>query len=150
MKTIRGRSIIYLFASLLLVTVAWWGCGGGTAEQASDESGYTEESTGGEETGGEMETAADSDEVSLAVGKAVYMQRCAMCHGESGKGDGPAGQALDPKPRDHTNGEYMNKLTDEQIKTQIMEGKGAMPPHKDLLTQNQLESVVMYVRSLAK
>jgi cytochrome c oxidase cbb3-type subunit 3 len=149
MNTVRGRSTIYLFASLLLVTVAWWGCGGGTSEQAGGESGQAEESTGGGESAGEMETPA-LDEISLATGAGVYKARCTMCHGETGKGDGPAGRALDPSPRDHTNAEYMNTLTDEQIKSQIMEGKGAMPPHKDLLSEVELESVVLHVRSLSE
>jgi mono/diheme cytochrome c family protein len=147
MNTVRGRSTIYLFASLLLVTVAWWGCGGGTTEQAGEDSGHAEESTAGGESPAEMEAPA---EISLAVGAAVYKARCTMCHGETGKGDGPAGRALDPSPRDHTDAEYMNTLTDEQIKSQIMEGKGAMPPHKDLLSEVELESVVLHVRSLSQ
>src|SRR5690606_18292313 len=31
-----------------------------------------------------------------ARGKALYQQNCAVCHGSSGAGDGPAGTALDP------------------------------------------------------
>jgi cytochrome c5 len=150
MNTLRGRSTIYLLASLLLVTVAWWGCGGGgTTERAGG--GTEEPETETEPAGGEGEGEGMAEgEISLAVGEGVYLQRCALCHGETGKGDGPAGRALDPQPRDHTNGEYMNTLTDDAIKTQIMDGKGAMPPHKDLLTDNELESVVLYVRSLSQ
>ena len=34
----------------------------------------------------------------IAKGKAHYVNKaCASCHGESGKGDGPAGQAIVPK-----------------------------------------------------
>jgi high-affinity iron transporter len=33
-----------------------------------------------------------------ARGKALYQQNCAVCHGSSGAGDGPAGTALDPAP----------------------------------------------------
>lgn len=32
-------------------------------------------------------------------GAKIYGQNCAMCHGDQGKGDGAAGQALNPKPR---------------------------------------------------
>jgi high-affinity iron transporter len=147
MSTFKGRTTIYLFASLLLVTVAWWGCGGGTTEEAVGEAEHAAGEAMEEAAGGADEAVT---EVSLAAGEAVYKARCAMCHGESGKGDGPAGRALDPAPRDHTDAEYMNTLTDEQIKTQIWEGKGAMPPHRDLITEIELESVVMYVRSLSQ
>lgn len=34
----------------------------------------------------------------LSEGKALFQQNCAACHGETGKGDGPAGVSLDPKP----------------------------------------------------
>jgi high-affinity iron transporter len=33
-----------------------------------------------------------------AVGRQLYIQSCASCHGVSGGGDGPAGRTLDPRP----------------------------------------------------
>jgi cytochrome c5 len=35
-----------------------------------------------------------------AEGAEVFRTNCEMCHGPQGHGDGPAGQALDPRPRD--------------------------------------------------
>jgi high-affinity iron transporter len=37
---------------------------------------------------------------SLAQGKQVFDGNCASCHGATGDGNGPAAQALDPKPAD--------------------------------------------------
>jgi mono/diheme cytochrome c family protein len=41
-----------------------------------------------------------------AAGKAVYDANCSSCHGLTGKGDGPVGAALNPKPRDFSQGEF--------------------------------------------
>lgn len=35
----------------------------------------------------------------MARGKALYAQTCATCHGPDGKGDGPGGAGLNPRPR---------------------------------------------------
>lgn len=40
----------------------------------------------------------------LARGKTVYQINCASCHGNTGHGDGPAAAALNPKPRNFTEG----------------------------------------------
>jgi mono/diheme cytochrome c family protein len=151
MKSFRYRSASLLAVSLVLVGAAWWGCGGG-GEQATPTGGETGTATpSGGETGTATPQVATSaaTEPSLEVGKQVYMARCAICHGEGGKGDGPAGKVLNPPPRDHTNKAYMSTLTDDQILETIRNGKSAMPPHKELLTQVELESVLLYVRSLA-
>jgi mono/diheme cytochrome c family protein len=44
---------------------------------------------------------------SADAGKATFMVNCASCHGETGKGDGPVGVALQPPPRDLSQGEFM-------------------------------------------
>src|ERR1700681_4577276 len=38
----------------------------------------------------------------LGDAKKLYTSYCAPCHGEKGKGDGPAAAALNPKPADHS------------------------------------------------
>jgi mono/diheme cytochrome c family protein len=93
--------------------------------------------------------AADPEE-----GKKVYMQFCSSCHGQSGKGDGPAAAALNPKPRDHTDREYMSKLSDEQLFKVIKEGGASigksplMPPWGPSLKDDQIKDVIAYVRTL--
>jgi len=41
-----------------------------------------------------------------AAGKAVFTANCASCHGDSGKGDGPVGVALQPPPRDFSKADF--------------------------------------------
>jgi len=82
-------------------------------------------------------------------GAKIYAEKCALCHGPNGKGDGPGGAALNPKPRDHTDGKYMNARTDEQLLEVIHNGKGSMPAWKGILTEDQMKAVLQHVRSLA-
>ncbi len=89
------------------------------------------------------------------AGKALYQQYCSTCHGPQGKGDGPAAAAMNPKPRNHTDGNYMNKLSDAHLRKVISEGGAAvgrsplMPPWQGVLTSEQIRDVIAYVRSLA-
>lgn len=47
-----------------------------------------------------------ANEEMVKHGKKLFAQNCAMCHGNEGKGDGPAGQALNPRPRNLVEGPW--------------------------------------------
>jgi mono/diheme cytochrome c family protein len=89
-----------------------------------------------------------------AAGKQLYQQRCSPCHGPDGKANTPTAQALNPKPRDHTDGAYMNKLSNEHLQKVIKQGGTAvgkspiMPPQADL-SDTQIQDVIAFVRTLA-
>ena len=90
-----------------------------------------------------------------AAGKETYEQYCALCHGPQGQGDGSLSANLDPKPRNHTDGAYMNALTDAHLLKVIGEGGAAaglapiMPAWKDILSAQQIQDVIAFVRTLA-
>jgi len=93
--------------------------------------------------------AADAEQ-----GKKLYGQFCASCHGQSGKGDGPAAAALNPKPRDHTNKEYMSSMSDDDMLKVIKNGGASigksplMPPWGASLKDDQIKDVIAYIRTL--
>lgn len=92
----------------------------------------------------------------VTKGGEKYKLFCVACHGEKGKGDGVAAAALDPKPTDHSNGEYMNKLSDFYLFTIIKEGGPAvgksafMASWKAALPDEDIHNVAAFVRSLSK
>lgn len=86
-----------------------------------------------------------------------YSQRCLACHGAEGKGDGPGAAAMDPKPRDYTDGEWQASVTDEELKKVILGGGMAvgksplMPGNPDLKDKPELvDALVKKVRGFQK
>ena len=85
---------------------------------------------------------------SLEAGEATYAQVCQACHGEGGRGDGPAGVALEPPPADlvvhvplHPESDLFRFIRDG------IPGTG-MAPLGGQLTEEQTWHVVNYIRTL--
>ena len=58
----------------------------------------------------------------VEAGGKLYQTRCSPCHGPDGKAATPTAQVLNPKPRDHTDGAYMNQLSNEHLAKVINNG----------------------------
>ena len=90
-----------------------------------------------------------------AEGEALYALYCVTCHGSEGKGDGPAGLSLDPRPADHSDPEYMGTLSDADLYTVISKGGPAvgksplMAPWGGVINDAGIRDLVAYVRSLS-
>ena len=85
---------------------------------------------------------------SLQAGAAAYVQVCQACHGETGRGDGPAGTGLVPPPADllvhvplHGDADLFRFVRDGIPNT-------AMVAQRDNLTEEQIWHVVNYIRTL--
>ena len=80
-------------------------------------------------------------------GADIYKAKCAMCHGADGLGATPAGKAMKAVSfKDPAN----VKAPDAELIAAVKNGKNKMPPNVAKLTDDQIKSVVAYVRTLQK
>ena len=88
----------------------------------------------------------------LAVGRKLYEADCAGCHGETGLGDGKAGKALNPPPANLAAASRMPMTSDAYLYWTIAEGgvalHTAMPPFKDVLKDEEIWKIILYLRRL--
>src|SRR5688572_30347465 len=52
-----------------------------------------------------------TDKATLARGQTIYVARCAVCHGATGAGDGPAATALPVKPASFADKAMVSSMT---------------------------------------
>jgi len=84
------------------------------------------------------------------VGRRLYAQYCAACHGEDGDGNGIMSKLIAMSPMDHTNPNETNRLSNGDIVKSILGGQGKyMPAWQDILSQAEVEALVSYIRLLS-
>lgn len=83
----------------------------------------------------------------LAAGKQIFTTTCAPCHGPSGRGDGPAAVALNPRPANFSSSAIAGD-SDGALFWKLSEGRGAMVAFKSTLSETQRWELVSYIRSL--
>lgn len=85
-----------------------------------------------------------------------FAQLCASCHGNSGDGNGPAGQALNPKPRNFTDAAWHSSVDDGRIHKVIKEGGASvglapiMAGFGSQLSDSEIDALVAYIRQFKK
>lgn len=91
------------------------------------------------------------DEQTMRRGAAVYAQACAACHGDTGRGDGPAAKGLNPPPANLAWGSGMHMMRGDSFLYWTIEEGGApvgsaMPAFKGALPEKDVWAVVTYVQ----
>lgn len=139
----------FVFTGIILVVVA------GLMYNAGLRSGKGG-GEGGAPAGGGTQAAATVDVQALLQatpaladkGKTIFSVNCASCHGTTGKGDGPAAAALNPKPRDFTAGYWRYGGGVARIVQTITNGSPgtAMPPFPGIPVEDRF-ALAHYVRS---
>ena len=88
---------------------------------------------------------------SIAAGQQLYVRNCASCHGRTG--DGGPGNDLIPAAPSLIDDQWDHGSTDKAIFDNIRNGVAPdfnMVPFKDKLKDDEIWSVVNYIRSIAK
>jgi mono/diheme cytochrome c family protein len=90
-----------------------------------------------------------------AKGGTLYAQRCAMCHGNKGAGDGPVAATIPEgmKPRNLATGQYKYATDDAKFKELLQKGGAGvglsplMPAQSDLKPED-LDNIIAFVKTL--
>lgn len=90
------------------------------------------------------------DLAAAAVGARIYAGNCASCHGDTGRGDGPAGAGLQPPPADLTVHLAPGKHSDGEIFRWVRDGApgSAMPPFGETISEENRWKLISYLRTL--
>jgi mono/diheme cytochrome c family protein len=132
-----------LFIAIILVALLT-ACSEGDGAETESEAAATLEPVPAEFAGKSNPFGAEA----ATQGQETFQTYCATCHGPEGQGDGPAGQSLDPKPRDLAG--LQAKVGDDYLYWRISNGKTgtAMVAWEGILTEEQIWQVVSFIRTL--
>jgi copper transport protein len=88
---------------------------------------------------------------SIETGQALFRENCTLCHGQTGKGDGPVGVTLNPRPSDLTQHAVVGIHTDAQLFEWITNGfpGSRMPAFQSVLSDTERWHLVNFIRRLA-
>ena len=125
---------------------------GGSGEEGPQTAG--EDGPAGSDTAAVSESSdappRDSGGVS---GQAVFAANCATCHGDGGRGDGPAATGLEPPPADLTDGAWTTGDGSLQAITNTIEHGSpgtAMIGWKGTLTDAEIAAAAAWVQQLGR
>ena len=131
------------FSTLMIVGVSSLVLGVGVSAQHKNEAHRHLEAT-------KIKNPVAPTAESIASGRKLYDRHCSECHGDTGKGDGMAGEGLDQQPSNLVDGEWEHGSTDGEIFVVIRDGvqKTPMKSFKSKLTTDQIWQVVNFVHSI--
>lgn len=99
-----------------------------------------------------LNSTASADHGKTFEGRKLFATYCYLCHGMSGKGDGPLASTLKTPPADLTDPSRLEKRTDAEL-FRIIEGTGEhhmaeCPKCGKFLPEPKIRALVAYVRYL--
>ncbi len=138
------KKSVPIFLALPVVTWALWAQQAQTPPQASPPGEYKIPPEAAKQANPVKPTPE-----SLAKGKKFYGMDCAMCHGKDGDGKGDLADDF-KGVTNFTKPDAMKSRSDGELFYIIRKGKGEMPPEDNRAKDDDVWSLVNYVRAFAK
>lgn len=85
------------------------------------------------------------------AGRALFLEHCALCHGNNADGHGERRENLAGKPADFTSSSWRKSVTPEQVFDAITHGKkGTSMPSWEALDADARRDLAAYVLSVSR
>jgi mono/diheme cytochrome c family protein len=81
-------------------------------------------------------------------GKNLFLEKCQLCHGASGEGDGPAAVAYNPRPANFTDPNFWKDNPEKKIAEAVRNGYKIMPPVA--LKADEISAIIEYMEHTFK
>jgi mono/diheme cytochrome c family protein len=96
--------------------------------------------------------ALSAEQLSIEVGRRLYVRECSFCHGVAGRADTEVARALHPPPRNFADPIEMARLDDGRMYSAIKLGRPgtAMGGRGELLSPAEIIDVMRYIRTLVQ
>jgi mono/diheme cytochrome c family protein len=88
-------------------------------------------------------TALLSGESAAADGRSLYMDKCAICHGINGDGNGPGAGSFTPRPTDFRTPRFWEGNYERNIDSSVKKGFREMPAIP--LSDAEIKAVTEYM-----
>lgn len=87
------------------------------------------------------------DNKSAAKGQEIFQEQCVGCHGPDGNGQTDMGKKLGAA---NLTSSAVQQLSDSELEKVVKSGKKKMPSFDQKLSDDDIKSVIAYVRQLGK
>jgi mono/diheme cytochrome c family protein len=86
----------------------------------------------------------------MAHARKMWGYDCAICHGETGDGNGELAHDIKPPLKDYRNADSLKGMSDGELFYIIQKGKGQMPSEGDRAKEADIWNMVSLIHSFAK
>jgi mono/diheme cytochrome c family protein len=93
-----------------------------------------------------LSTSGEANYSSARSAGELYLKYCASCHGKDGRAKTLKGKLT--HARNLTDRAWQDDMSDERFFNSIMKGKGKMPGFNKKLSEQEIDALVSYVRTL--